>query len=62
MGGGVPGEMGGVLIEIGEIKNFAFFQARKFSKNVRKSMKIYNCLKNFKKILRCFENFGNMDL
>ena len=37
--GGVPGAMGGTFF-IGEIKNFAFFQTRKFSKNVEKSMKI----------------------
>ena len=30
----------GVLFYIGEIKNFAFFQTRKFSKNVKKAMKI----------------------
>ena len=30
---------GGVLFEIGEIKNFAFFQTRKFSKNDKKAMK-----------------------
>ena len=39
-GGGVPGAWGGVLFFIGEIKNFAFFQTRKFSKNAKKSMKI----------------------
>ena len=38
--GGVPAGLGGVLIYIGEIKNFAFFQTRKFSKNVKKAMKI----------------------
>ena len=30
---------GGVLCYFREIKNFAFFQTRKFSKNVKKSMK-----------------------
>ena len=38
-GGGVPGAMARVLFGIGEMKNFAFFQTRKFSKNVKKSMK-----------------------
>ena len=38
--GGVPAGLGGILFYIGEIKNFAFFQTRKFSKNVKKSMKI----------------------
>ena len=38
--GGVTGAMGGGTFYIGEIKNFAFFQTRKFSKNVKKSMKI----------------------
>ena len=37
--GGVPGAWGGTFF-IGEIKNFAFFQTRKFSKNAKKSMKI----------------------
>ena len=41
---GGPGRNGPVWGEgtffIGESKNFAFFQARKFSKNVKKSMKI----------------------
>ena len=31
---------GGVLFDIGEIKNVEFFQTRKSSKNVKKSMKI----------------------
>ena len=39
MGGG-PGRLGGVLFYIGEIKNFAFFQTRKYTKNFKKSMKI----------------------
>ena len=42
--GGVPGAMvpfgGGGTFFIGEGKNFAFFQTRKFSKNVKKAMKI----------------------
>ena len=38
--GGVPEAMGGVLFYIGEMKNFAFFQTRKFSKNVKKAMNI----------------------
>ena len=38
-GGGFPGAWGGSFF-IGEIKNFAFFQTRKFSKNVKKLMKI----------------------
>ena len=69
--------MGGVLFYIGEMKNFAFFQTRKFSKNVKKSMKNLYFLRIFKEILRFFgklyrnfhenlgkylENFGNMDL
>ena len=37
--GVVPGAWGGTFF-IGEIKNFAFFQTRKFSKNAKKSMKI----------------------
>ena len=36
---GGPGSMGGGTFFIGEIKNFAFFQTRKFSKNVKKSIK-----------------------
>ena len=40
-----PGRLGGVLFYIGEIKNFAFFQTRKFSKNVKKAMKILYFLK-----------------
>ena len=41
--GGGPGSNGpvwGGTFFIGESKNFAFFQGRKFSKNVKKSMKI----------------------
>ena len=38
--GGSRQQWVGVLFYIGEIKNFAFFQTRKFSKNVKKSMKI----------------------
>ena len=34
------GAWGGGTFFIGESKDFAFFQARKFSKNVKKSMKI----------------------
>ena len=30
----------GYFLYIGEIKNLAFFQTRKFSKNLKKSMKI----------------------
>ena len=33
--GGGSRELGGVLFFIGEIKNFAFFQTRKFSKNAK---------------------------
>ena len=40
MGGGSRQAWGGVLFYIGEIKNFALFQTRKFSKNVKKSTKI----------------------
>ena len=36
--GGGSREHGGGTFFIGEIKNFAFFQTRKFSKNVKKSM------------------------
>ena len=42
--GGGPGSncpvLGGGYFFIGEIKNFAFLQTRKFSKNAKKSMKI----------------------
>ena len=38
-GMGVPAGLG-VLVYIGEIKNLAFFQTRKFSTNFKKSMKI----------------------
>ena len=34
--GGGPGSNWGILFNIGEIKNFAVFQTRKFSKNVKK--------------------------
>ena len=34
---GGPGRLGGGLFYIGEIKNFAHFQTRKFSKNVKKN-------------------------
>ena len=39
-GPGSNGPVGGATFFIGESKNFAFFQGRKFSKNVKKSMKI----------------------
>ena len=45
MGGG-PCRLGGLLFYIGEIKNVAFFQTRKFSKNVKKSMKILEFFEN----------------
>ena len=71
MGG--PGRLGGVLFYIGEIKNFAFFQTRKFSKNVKKAMKLLSFFENlhvnfaifwkfFKILSKILENFGNMDL
>ena len=44
-------EQWGWYFFIEEIKNFAFFQTRKFSKNVKKIHE------NFKEILRFFENF-----
>ena len=60
-GGGGPGSNGGgVLFNIGEIKNFAFFQTRKFSKNVKKAMKKYYFLKNLKGILQFFENVNEI--
>ena len=75
--GGVPGAMGGgCTFDIGESKNLAFLQTRKFSKNVKKSMKKVSFLKILKEIFRFFENtlrfyrnfrknlwknFGNMD-
>ena len=40
---------GGEYFFIGEIKSFAFFQTRKFSKNVKKSMKLYQFLKILRK-------------
>ena len=39
--GGVPAGLEGGTFYIGEIKNFAFFQTRTFSKNVKKSMQIF---------------------
>ena len=33
--GGGPGRLGGVLFYIGENKNFAFFQTRKFAKKLK---------------------------
>ena len=36
--GGSREQRGGVFFDIGESKNLAFFQTRKFSKNVKKSM------------------------
>ena len=48
MGGAGPGSNGGILFYIGESKNFAFFQTRKFSRNDGKSMKNYYFEKNFK--------------
>ena len=57
LGLGVPGAMvplGSGTFFIGESKNFAFFQARTFSKNVKKNQwKFYNCLK----VLREFSDF-----
>ena len=39
MGGGLTGAMGVSTFYLGEIKNFVFYQTRKFSKNVKKSIK-----------------------
>ena len=74
MGG--PGSNGGYFFDIGEIKIFAFFQTRKFSKMLKNQSIIYNFLKivskfcDFLKILSKFsrkfmenlENFRNIDL
>ena len=38
---------GGVLFYIGESQNFSFFQTRKYSKNVKKSMKHLQLWENF---------------
>ena len=54
---GSNGGGGGVFFYIGEIKNFEFFQTRKFPKNAKKQWKIYNILKMRKENLRFFENF-----
>ena len=50
----------GVLFEIGESKKFAFYQTRKFSKNVKNQWKNYIFGKFFKEILRFFENVVNI--
>ena len=72
--GGSRQQWGGGTFNIGEIKNFAFFQTRKFSKNVKKSMKIdMQILRFFEGFLKFYRNFrenlgeilenlGNMDL
>ena len=56
MGGG-PGSRGGELFYIGEIKNFAFFQTRKFSKNVKKAMKFFYFFEKCKGNFAIFWNF-----
>ena len=64
---GGPGSNGGTFC-IGELKDFAFFQTRKFSKKLKIQWKNYNFLKICKEMLRILgkfreslENFGNMD-
>ena len=46
MGGGLPGGLGGTFY-IGEIKIFAFFQTRKFSKNVKRINEKFTILRKF---------------
>ena len=71
---GVPGAMG-VLFYIGEIRNLAFLQIRKFLKNVKKQWKNYKFEIAFKEFLRFLkvwqfrenlmksvEHAGNMDV
>ena len=55
--GGGSQEQWGYFFTLEKSKISRFFQTRKFSKYVKKSMKIYNFLKILKEILRFFENF-----
>ena len=57
VGGGGREQWGGSSFFIGEIKNFAFFKLENFQKMLKNQWKFYNFLKNFKEILRFFENF-----
>ena len=55
-GDGVPGAMG-VLFAIGEIKKFAFFKLENFQNMLKNQWKFDSFLKNFKGILRVFDDF-----
>ena len=52
---GVPGAMGGGTFYIGEIKNVAFLQTRKVSKDFKKAMKNLQFLKILNEIFRFFD-------